>query len=60
MEKTNKKHRWREILSDCLMVGGGAAVSFGIGLLHIAAGIIAGGVLAIVYGLLIGMGGDVK
>lgn len=53
-----KKHRRREIISDGLLIGGGIAVSVGVGLLHIAAGIIAGGVLAILYGWLIANGGD--
>lgn len=57
MDDRNKKPR-REIASDCLLIGGGVAVSIGIGLLHFAAGIISGGVIAIVYGLLIGIGGD--
>ncbi len=50
----------REIISDCLMVGGSIAISVGVGLLHIAAGIIVGGVLAIGYGWLIGRGGDAQ
>lgn len=50
--------RRREKLSDCLLVGGAIAVSVGIGLFHIAAGIIAGGALAILYGWLISQGGD--
>lgn len=54
--KSNKN--WREIVSDTLLVGGGVAVSVGVGLLHVAAGIIAGGVLAIAYGWLIARGGD--
>ena len=48
----------REIISDCLLIGGGVTVSVGVGLLHIAAGIIVGGLLAILYGWLIGNGGD--
>ena len=48
----------REALSDCLMVGGAAAVSCGVALLNVAAGIIVGGLLAIAYGWLIGSGGD--
>lgn len=54
--KSNKN--WREIVSDALLVGGGVAVSVGVGLLHVAAGIIAGGALAIAYGWLIARGGD--
>jgi hypothetical protein len=53
-----KKVNRREIISDCLLIGGGVTVSVGVGLLHIAAGIIVGGVLAILYGWLIGRGGD--
>lgn len=56
MEK-NKYNR-REIISDCLLVAGGTVVSIGVSLLHIAAGIIVGGMLAIAYGWLIGQGGD--
>ena len=56
MEK--KTHDRRELISDGLLIAGGIAVSVGLGLLHIAAGIIAGGVLAILYGWLIGKGGD--
>lgn len=48
----------REKLSDYLLVGGAIAVSVGIGLFHIAAGIIAGGVMAILYGWLISQGGE--
>lgn len=58
MEK--KKHNRREIISDCLLVAGCAAVSIGVGLLHIAAGIIAGGVMAIIYGWLIAKGGEAE
>ena len=47
-----------EIISDCLMAGGAIAVSIGIGLIHIAAGISAGGAIAIIYGWLIARGGD--
>jgi len=54
--KSNKN--WREIVSDALLVGGGVAVIVGVGLLHVAAGVIAGGVLAIAYGWLIARGGD--
>lgn len=53
-----KKHNWREIFSDILLVSGGLAVSVGVGLLQAAAGIIVGGALAIAYGWLIGIGGD--
>ena len=58
MDKKHKKYNWREILSDALMACGAAAVSFGISLIHVAAGVVAGGVLAIAYGWLIGLGGD--
>lgn len=57
MEK-NKKNR-REVISDILILTGGAAVSVGVGLLHIAAGVIVGGMLAMVFGWLIGRAGDV-
>lgn len=56
MEK-NKYYR-REIVSDILMIAGSIAVSVGVGLLHIAAGIIVGGALAMAFGWLIGRGGD--
>lgn len=52
------KHNRREIISDILLVAGGIAVSVGISLLHVAAGIIAGGALTIVYGWLIGRVGE--
>ena len=48
----------REILSDSLMIAGATAVSCGVAMVSLAAGIICGGVLAIVYGWLIGKGGD--
>lgn len=57
MKKEQTKNR-RETISDVLLIGGGIAVSVGVGLLHIAAGIIVGGALAILYGWLIGRGGD--
>lgn len=60
MEKKTDEYRRREILSDCLLTGGGLAVSVGLGLLHIAAGIIAGGAFAIFYGWLIAQGGGKK
>lgn len=50
----------REIISDCLMIGGGIVISIGVGLLHMAAGIIVCGVLAVGYGWLIGRGGDAQ
>lgn len=52
------KHNPRGIISDSLLVAGGIAVSVGVCLLHIAAGIIVGGALAIAYGWLVGIGGD--
>ena len=52
------KHNRLEIISDSLLVAGGVAVSVGVGLLHVAAGIIVGGVLAMAFGWLIGKGGD--
>lgn len=52
------KHNRQEIISDILMIAGGVAVSVGVGLLHIAAGIIVGGALAMAFGWMIGMGGD--
>lgn len=55
----NKMDR-REAVSDSLMVVGGIAVSVGLGMLHVAAGIIAGGILAMVFGWLIGRGGDAE
>lgn len=55
--KSNKK---REIISDCLMVCGGIAVSIGVGLIYLSAGVIVGGVLAIAYGWLVGRGGDTQ
>ena len=58
MQKQSDESRRREKLSDRCLVGGAIAVSVGIGLLHVAAGIIAGGVLAILYGWLIARGGD--
>lgn len=58
MEGKNKCRR--EILSDCLLVSGGVAASIGVGLLHIAAGIIVAGVLTMLFGFLIACGGDDK
>ena len=52
------KHNRLEIISDSLLVAGGVAVSVGVGLLHVAAGIIVGGGLAMAFGWLIGKGGD--
>lgn len=53
-----KKNKWRESISDLLLVAGGTAVSIGVALLHVAAGIIVGGVLAMAFGWLIARGGD--
>ena len=58
MENKTDGTRRREKISDGCLVGGAIAVSVGIGLFHIAAGIIAGGILAILYGWLISQGGD--
>ncbi len=58
MENKTDRARRREKISDRCLVGGAIAVSVGVGLIHIAAGIIAGGVLAILYGWLISQGGD--
>ena len=55
-----KKQNGREILSDVLLVAGGTAVSIGAGVIHIAAGLIVGGLLAMAFGWLIGLGGDAK
>ena len=52
------KKKYREIVSDSLLIGGAAAVSYGVALLNLAAGIVIGGLLAIAYGWMIGMGGD--
>lgn len=58
--KKDKKNsgRNREMISDCLAAGGGVAVSIGIGLLHVAAGIIAAGLLAMAFAWLISRGGE--
>lgn len=53
-----KKRKGREIISDVLLVAGGSAVSIGAGVVHIAAGLIVGGVLAMAFGWLIALGGD--
>lgn len=53
-----KKPRRRELVSDCLLVSGGVAVSIGVGLLHVAAGIITAGILAMLFGYLISLGGE--
>lgn len=55
-----KKRNGREILSDVLLVAGGTAVSIGAGVIHMAAGLIVGGLLAIAFGWLIALGGDAK
>lgn len=61
MKKKNlSERRIREVLSDSLLIAGGAAVSVGMGLLHIAAGVITGGIIAILFGWLIGQGGTEK
>ena len=56
--EAKKNDNGREILSDCLMVGGGIAVSVGVGLFHIAAGVIVGGILAMAFGWLVAQGGE--
>lgn len=55
-----KKSNKREIVSDCLMICGSVAVSVGVGLLHVVAGVIVGGVLAMTFGWLVGRGGDAE
>lgn len=57
MDKKNKPDR-REILSDCLMVAGAVLLCVGIGLIDREAGIIAAGVISIIYGGLIARGGS--
>lgn len=57
MENKAKHNRYREMISDFLLVGGGAAVSIGVGMICVAAGIIVGGVLAMAFGWLIAVGG---
>lgn len=54
----DKKRKGREVISDVLLVAGGSAVSIGAGVIHIAAGLIVAGVLAMVFGWLIALGGD--
>ena len=53
-----KKSNRREVLSDRLLVCGGIAVSVGVGLLHLAAGIITAGILTMLFGYLISLGGE--
>ena len=53
-----KKNKRREAISDGLLVAGGVSVSIGAGVLHIAAGLIVGGVMAMIFGWLIALGGD--
>lgn len=60
MEKKTKHNRYREMISDSLLVGGGTAVSIGVGMVCTAAGIIVGGVLAMVFGWLIAVGGGTE
>lgn len=52
-----KKTNRREVISDSLMILGGITVSVGLSMVHVAAGVIAGGVLAMVFGWLIARGG---
>lgn len=56
----NNRPNRREAISDRLLVCGGIAVSVGVGLLHVAAGIIVAGILAMFFGYLISRGGDDK
>ncbi|MGM9669728.1 MAG: hypothetical protein ACI3VZ_08250 [Faecousia sp.] len=51
---SKSKYSRREAVSDILLVAGGIAVSFGVSMLHVAAGIIVGGALAMAFGWLIG------
>lgn len=60
MEKKAKHNRYREMISDFLLVGGGTAVSIGVGMICTAAGIIVGGILAMGYGWLIAVGGGAE
>lgn len=53
-----KKPISREFVSDVFLVVGGIATSVGVGLLHIAAGVITAGVLAMLFGYLITLGGE--
>lgn len=43
-----RKHDWRGWVVDLLFVGGAAAIALGVGLIYHPAGLIAGGVLALV------------
>lgn len=47
----------REVISDCMMIGGGALLSIGAGMVNEAAGVIVAGLIAIVYGVFIAAGG---
>lgn len=60
MEKETKQNRYREMIADLLWIGGGTAVSFGVGMIYTAAGIIVGGILAIAFGWLVLNGGDAQ
>ena len=55
-----KKRNRREFISDVLLVAGGAAVIIGAGVIHFAAGLIVGGLLAMGLGWLVDLGGDAK
>ena len=55
-----KKLNRREFISDVLLVAGGAAVSIGASVIHLAAGLIVGGLLAMGFGWLVALGGDSK
>ena len=47
----------RELLSDVLAVGGAMTVAVGIGMIYLPAGVIAGGLGAVLFGWLIARGG---
>lgn len=53
-----KKHFNRETASDTLFVLGGVSVAIGAGILHVAAGLICGGILAMFIGWAISRGDD--
>lgn len=57
MKKERKRGCRREFASDALLVIGGIAVSVGVGMLCVAAGVITAGVLSMVLGYLIAPGG---
>lgn len=57
MDKEKKPDR-RELISDCLMLGGGLLLSIGAGISSVVAGLIVGGVVLMIYGILVAVGGD--